>query len=144
MKKAKSSFINMFLTLLVVCALAGAALAAVYQATSAPIQQARDNKQEEAIKQVLPPFDELKTEKKALETISIQSLFHKEAGADSLTLYHAFKNGEPVGTAVESFTNKGFGRFPARRQHLQDRCPEPRGDTGAWIQNGGFLLLQPV
>ena len=65
MKKAKSSFINMFLTLLVVCALAGAALAAVYQATSAPIQQARDNKQEEAIKQVLPPFDELKTEKKA-------------------------------------------------------------------------------
>ncbi len=109
MKKAKSSFINMFLTLLVVCALAGAALAAVYQATSAPIQQARDNKQEEAIKQVLPPFDELKTEKKALETISIQSLFHKEAAADSLTLYHAFANGEPVGTAVESFTNKGFG-----------------------------------
>ena len=86
MKKAKSSFINMFLTLLVVCALAGAALAAVYQATSAPIQQARDNKQEEAIKQVLPPFDELKTEKKALETISSQSLFHKEAGADALSL----------------------------------------------------------
>ena len=109
MKKAKSSFINMFLTLLVVCALAGAALAAVYQATTAPIQQTRAQQQEQAIKEVLPPFDELKTEKRALETAPNQSVFHKAAAADSLTLYRAFKNGEPVGTAVETFTGKGFG-----------------------------------
>lgn len=99
----------MFLTLLVICAAAGAALALVKSATDAPIQQARNAQQENAIREVLPEFDELQTEKKALETPSVQSAFHKEAGADSLVLHHAFKNGEPVGTAVETFTNKGFG-----------------------------------
>lgn len=108
MKKAKSSFINMFLTLLIICVAAGAVLALVKNATSEPIQQARDTQQQEAIKDVLPEFDELQMEKKAVETPSVQSIFHKQAAADSLVLYHAFKDGEPVGTAVETFTNKGF------------------------------------
>lgn len=99
----------MFLTLLVICVAAGAALALVKNATDAPIRQARNAQQENAIKEVLPEFDELQTEKKALEKPSVQSRLHKQAGADSLVLYHAFKNGEPVGTAVETFTDKGFG-----------------------------------
>lgn len=109
MGKAKSSFINMFLTLLVVCVLAGAALAAVFQATTKPIAETRVKLQQEAIKKVLPPFDMLQTEKKALSVQSVASIYHKTAAADSLTLYHAFLKGVPVGTAVETFTDKGFG-----------------------------------
>lgn len=109
MGKAKSSFINMFLTLLTVCVLAGVALAAVYQATETPIRQSKESQQQAAVKEVLPPFDDLKTEKKAIETKNIQSIFYKPAPADSLTLYHAFRQGKEVGTAVETFSTKGFG-----------------------------------
>ncbi|MBO4282047.1 MAG: RnfABCDGE type electron transport complex subunit G [Bacteroidales bacterium] len=109
MGKAKSTFINMFLTLLVVCVLAGAALAALHRATDEPIQETRLTQQQEAIEKVLPPFDSLQTEKKALEAQSSTDIYHKTAAADSLTLYHAFLKGIAVGTAVESFTNKGFG-----------------------------------
>ena len=109
MGKAKSSFINMFLVLPAVCVIAATALAAVYKATKEPIKVSQDNKQEEAIKAVLPSFDELKTEKKALDMETTPSFYHKEAGADSIVLYHAYKNSEEIGVAVETFTNKGFG-----------------------------------
>ena len=99
----------MFLTLLIICVTAGAVLAVVKQVTDAPIQQVTDAQQQQAIRKVLPEFDSLKTEKKALETPPVQSVFHKEKAADSLLLYRAFRKGEPVGTAVETFTEKGFG-----------------------------------
>lgn len=109
MGKAKSSFINMFLVLTIVCVVAATALAAVYKATADPIRISEENKQQEAIKAVLPPFDELKTEKKALDMETTPSIYHKEAGADSIVLHHAYLNGEEIGVAVETFTNKGFG-----------------------------------
>lgn len=108
MGKAKSSFINMFLALTIVCVVAGLALSAVYKATYEPIQQSNEKQLNDALKSVLPDFDTMLVEKKALQTESSHSAFHKEAGADSITLYHAFKNNENVGTAVETFTKKGF------------------------------------
>ncbi|MCB0823397.1 MAG: RnfABCDGE type electron transport complex subunit G [Bacteroidales bacterium] len=101
MAKKESSFINMVLTLFVVTAVAALALGAVYNATKEPIAIAKRLKIEKAIGEVLPEFDKIE-EFKTLP----------EGGKDSLTFYNAFKNGEPVGTAVRTYTDNGFsGRF---------------------------------
>lgn len=54
MKKLESTFLNMFLVLTLISVIAGAGLAAVYNVTKEPIEQANLKKQQEAIKNVLP------------------------------------------------------------------------------------------
>ncbi|MEZ5083363.1 MAG: RnfABCDGE type electron transport complex subunit G [Bacteroidales bacterium] len=101
MAKKESSFVNMVLTLFVVTAIAALALGGVYNATKGPIALAKRLKIEKAIGEVLPEFDTI-TEKKVLP----------DGAKDSLTFYLASKNGEPVGTAIRTYTDKGFsGRF---------------------------------
>jgi electron transport complex protein RnfG len=101
MAKKESTFINMVLTLFVVTALAALALGGVYNVTKEPIEIAKRQKVERAIGEVLPEFDEIK-EYKVLP----------EGGKDSLTFYEATKAGNPVGTAVRTYTDEGFsGRF---------------------------------
>ena len=91
----------MVLTLFVVTAVAALALGAVYNATKGPIALAKRLKIEKAIGEVLPEFDTI-MEQKVLPV----------GAKDSLTFYHASKNGESVGTAVRTYTDKGFsGRF---------------------------------
>lgn len=109
MEKARSNFVNMFLSLMIVCVVSGFALAKVYNATQDPIQKSREIQQQEAIEKVLPEYDDLKIEKKALKSEEKPNAFKKETGTDSITLYHAYKNGTEIGTAVKTFTNKGFG-----------------------------------
>lgn len=108
MAKLESSFKNMLLVLLIISVVAAFALAAVYGFTKAPIEQSKTQKQQNAIKEVLPPFDTLEEEKIPVEQEKAESAFRKETGADSLTLFHAYKDGQKVGVAVETFTNKGF------------------------------------
>lgn len=101
MAKKESSFVNMVLTLFVVTAIAALALGGVYNATKGPIALAKRLKIEKAIGEVLPVFDSI-IEQKVLP----------EGAKDSLTFYHASLQGEPVGTAVRTYTDKGFsGRF---------------------------------
>jgi electron transport complex protein RnfG len=95
--KPESTFVNMVLRLLVVVSVAGLALGLVYTQTFDVIEAAKKAKLEAAIGQVVPEFDTLKTFKVMPET-----------GKDSLTFYHAFKNNELVGTAIETYTDKGF------------------------------------
>lgn len=95
--KRESNFFNMVSTLLLVTALSAFALGSVYNLTKGPIEMAKQKKQEEAIKQVLPEFERL-------ETIKVKSAFEE----DSLQFNVAFVADEIVGVAVNTYTKKGF------------------------------------
>ena len=83
MKKIESTFINMLVSLLMVCLVSAGLLAGVYELTKADIALAEKNKQENALKGVLPEFD-------SLETDSI----------NGAPIFKAFKDGEYVGVAT--------------------------------------------
>jgi len=98
----ESSFKNMVLTLLVISFFAAAALAGVYLVTLAPIGAAKAAKINEAIQKVVPTFDNNPGEE----------VYKMAVDGDTLRLYPARKGGKLVGTAIETFTNKGFaGHF---------------------------------
>lgn len=101
MAKQESSFTNMVLTLVLVTGIAAAALGFVYDFTKGPIEAAKLKAQTEAIKNVLPDFDELG------ETV----VFSPAEGEDSLQFFPAYKNGELVGTAIKTYTKSGFSGF---------------------------------
>lgn len=101
MAKRESTFINMVVTLFLVTGIAAAGLGFVYDLTKGPIEVAKLKAQNEAIKQVLPEFDTLGTSFKTLA----------EEGGDSLEFFPAYKNGARVGTAVKTYTKKGFSGF---------------------------------
>lgn len=96
-KKPESTFINMVTRLLAVVAVAGLALGFVYSQTYSVIQEAKKKKLETAIGIVVPAFDTLVTFKEMPAT-----------GKDSVTFYQAYNNNELVGTAIETYTEKGF------------------------------------
>ena len=98
MAKRESSFINMVLTLVLVTGIAAAVLGFVYDFTKGPIEVAKLKAQTEAIKTVLPEFDELG------ETM----VFSPGEGQDSLEFFPAYKNGELVGTAIKNLYKKWF------------------------------------
>lgn len=101
MAKKESSFINMLLTLFAITFIASAMLGSIYELTKEPIAKALQAKKEASIKKVLPEFDKIKTFKVMPET-----------GKDSLEFNEAYKNGELIGTAIETYTDNGFsGRF---------------------------------
>lgn len=101
MAKRESTFINMVVTLFLVTGIAAAGLGFVYSLTKGPIEAAKLKAQNEAIKLVLPEFDTLGTSFKSAA----------EEDGDSLEFFPAYKNGELVGTAIKTYTNKGFSGF---------------------------------
>ena len=98
MAAKKDTLINMFVALFVICIVSGGVLGVVYNATKEPIAAAETAKKTEAIKNVLPEFNELKETMvmSALEDTEIP--FHLAYDADN----------NFIGAAVETFTNKGF------------------------------------
>ena len=108
--KRESNFINMVITLFLVSAVAALALGGVYTVTKEPIALAKKKKLEAAIKTVLPEFDSIKTVKIALGD-----------GQDSLVYYIASKNDHVIGTAIKTYTMKGFsGKIELMVGMLQD------------------------
>lgn len=95
----ESNFRNMTLTLLVISFFASASLAVVYVYTKTPIELAQQAKITNAIKNVLPEFDN----QPASES------YQKNLDGGVLTVYPATKAGKPVGNAVKTFSNNGFG-----------------------------------
>jgi electron transport complex protein RnfG len=95
--KTQSTFLNMVVVLFVVTAFAGLALGSVYNLTKEPIEIAKKEKLNNAIKAVLPGFDQIA--KKKVFPID---------GNDSLQFYVASKDGQIIGTAIETYTMKGF------------------------------------
>lgn len=103
MAKKESNFKNMVLTLMVVAAVASFTLASVYNLTKEPILRAREAARQEAIGQVIPPFDQLLTRR-----------FLPPTGSDSLEFNMGYREGELVGIAVATYTGMGYsGRIRA-------------------------------
>jgi electron transport complex protein RnfG len=96
-KKPESNFINMIMTLMLVAIMAGLALGGVYVVTKEPIAKAKEAKLKKALGKVLPAFD----------TIRVQQVKPVDGG-DSLTFYTGYKNEEMIGTAVKTYSNKGY------------------------------------
>ena len=99
MAKLSSSFKNMLLALLFICLLAAGLLAKVNDMTKEPIADAKALKLEEAIKNVVPEFDN--------NPVNESYKVATETG-DSLLVYPAKKGDEIVGFAVNSYSDNGF------------------------------------
>lgn len=89
----------MLLSLTLICVCAGAILAGVNMYTTGPIAASKAAALQNAIKEVVPGFDNNPTEQ-AYKGITSEG--------DSLVIYPATKDGKFIGVAVESNTKKGF------------------------------------
>lgn len=99
MAKLKSTLLNMFLSLTLVCVITSGLLAATYMFTSGPIAEAEALALQEAVKEVSPDFD----------NNPIADSFKAETpDGYELLIYPATKDGVPVGAAVESSSKNGF------------------------------------
>ncbi|MEI6048498.1 MAG: RnfABCDGE type electron transport complex subunit G [Bacteroidota bacterium] len=99
MAKTESTFRNMALSLTLISLTASACLGFVYEFTKEPIALSNLNKKLEAIKQVVPEFNNDPNE----------DMYRLPTGeGDSLDIYPAKKDSEIVGYAVSTYTKKGF------------------------------------
>ena len=99
MAKTESTLKNMVLSLTLISLGASACLGFVYELTKGPIELSVLNKKLEAIKLVVPVFDNNPNDE----------MFRLPTGeGDSLDIYPAKKDGEITGYAVSTYTNTGF------------------------------------
>jgi electron transport complex protein RnfG len=99
MAKTESTFRNMVLSLTFISFGAAACLGFVYEFTKGPIELSNLNKKLDAIKQVVPEFDNNPD----------QDMYRLPTGeGDSLDIYPAKKDNVVVGYAVNTYTKKGF------------------------------------
>jgi electron transport complex protein RnfG len=98
MAKKESTFLNMFLSLTIISALASLSLAFTYNITKGPIEKARLEKKLSAIKKVVPEFNNNPYEER-------YTIKDKDK---NIVFYPAKKDGRLVGTAVSSFSKKGY------------------------------------
>lgn len=94
-KKLESTLGNMFLSLVLISMIMSAALSYVYLKTKGPIEVAQQQKEINAIKQVLPEFDNDPNTSKTEQ--------------DGVIVYQLTRQNLPVGYAIKTFTEKGFG-----------------------------------
>jgi len=99
MAKKESTFMSMVTTLFVITLVVAALLGSVYALTKEPIRLAELKKKNDAIKVVVPGFDNEPSQE-------VQRIF---MDGDSIYLYTARKGDTILGTAVETFSNQGFG-----------------------------------
>lgn len=98
-KKLESSFKNMVLVLFLVTLISSAAVGVVNSFTSGLIEKVRIEKQVQAIRAVVPTFDN--------DPMAEKEIVQADGG--ELEFYPAKEKGQLVGTAVKTFTNDGFG-----------------------------------
>jgi len=99
MAKTESTFKNMALSLTLIALAASACLGFVYEITKMPIEVAVLNKKLEAIKQVVPEFNNNPND---------ESYKLPTGEGDSLVVYPAKKDDVIVGYAVNTYTKNGF------------------------------------
>lgn len=99
MAKRESNLTNMVLTLLIITLISGGVLGYVYELTKEPIAKAKSVKKIKAIKAVLPSFDNNPNDE--MEVVSVDDKL-------ALEFYPAKTAQELSGTAVRTFTKKGF------------------------------------
>jgi len=99
MDKIKSTLPNIVLSLTITCIIAGTALSATNRFTEKAVAAAMETELQNAIKKVLPEFDNDPTKEQYKLAV---------AGGDSLTVYPAKSAGQPLGYAIESYSKNGF------------------------------------
>lgn len=99
-KSASSSLSNLVITMLVITVISGSSLGFAFKFTKGPIEAAKLLNQQEAIKEVVPGFDNNPGSE-------MYELTSKEGFV--LKVFPAKKEGTLIGVAIESMTNKGFG-----------------------------------
>ncbi|MCR4664862.1 MAG: RnfABCDGE type electron transport complex subunit G [Paludibacteraceae bacterium] len=97
MKRLESNLTNMLIVLTVVTLAAAALLGGLYVLTEKPIADQKKDKQEKAIKSVLPSIEGM--EIAAPDTVK------------GMVLYKAYRDGEWIATAVETVENGFGGKF---------------------------------
>ncbi|MCA0131564.1 RnfABCDGE type electron transport complex subunit G [Winogradskyella alexanderae] len=100
MVKKKSTFATMVISLVMITLVSGFVLGYVNDITQEPKAKARLEKKINAIKQVLPEFDNNPIE----DVIKIPSSKFN----DSIEIYPAYKNNEFIGAALSGYSNKGY------------------------------------
>lgn len=100
MSKKKDTFINMVLSLFVITIISGFSLGYVNELTIGPIEKGKIERKVNALKLVLPTFDNNPIEDVQL----IKSSFVK----DSVEVFPAYENNKFVGAAIIGSTEKGF------------------------------------
>ncbi|WP_372754313.1 RnfABCDGE type electron transport complex subunit G [Mariniflexile sp.] len=100
MSKKESTFINMVVSLLLITLISGLTLGFVNDLTLEPKAKAKLEKKVNALKLVLPTFDN--------NPVEDMKLVKSETASDSVEIYPAYSKNEFVGAAVIGSTNKGF------------------------------------
>ncbi|MFP4487730.1 MAG: RnfABCDGE type electron transport complex subunit G [Bacteroidales bacterium] len=98
MAKKESNLKNMIVALFAITLVASAALGGIYELTKEPIEAAKLEKKNNAIRQVIPDFDNTPT----------SEIYKEPVNGDTIYFYPGRMGNELVGTAVETFTNMGF------------------------------------
>ena len=102
MARLESTFKNMLLSLTLISIGASAALGYVYEFTKEPIELTRLSKKLDAIKMVVPEFNNNPND---------EMFFLPTGEGDSLEIYPARIDSNIVGYAVKTYTNKGFSGY---------------------------------
>ena len=100
MSKKESSFFNMTITLFVITIVAGVSLGFINDVTKGPKAQAKLERKINALKNVLPEFDNNPVEE--------VKLVKSDLAKDSIEIFPAFFEGIQAGTAVVGSSEKGF------------------------------------
>jgi len=99
-KKKESTLINMVAVLFVITLASGLSLGYVNDLTIAPKAAAKLAKKVEALKGVLPPFDN--------NPVDESMRFPSPMAKDSIEVYPAYQNGAFIGAAVTGASEKGY------------------------------------
>lgn len=100
MAKKKDTFLNMTLSLIGITLVAGLSLGYVNDLTVGPKAKAKLEKKINALKMVLPVFDN--------SPVADMQMVKSESAKDSVEIYPAFSDNVFVGAAVIGSTEKGF------------------------------------
>lgn len=100
MSKKESTFLTMTLSLLIITLIAGISLGFINDITKGPKAKAKLERKVNALKQVLPGFNN--------DLVNEVKLIKLENVKDSTEIYQATFDGEKSGTAIIGSTEKGF------------------------------------
>jgi electron transport complex protein RnfG len=99
MAKKESTLFQLVLVLVLITAIAGVGLAAVYFITKKPIEESQAKKKQEAIELVLPDY-----KSREFKDVKLQV----NEGEDSITVHLAYEDNKLYGAAIETYTDKAF------------------------------------
>lgn len=100
MSKKESTFLNMTITLFLITMVAGVSLGYINDITKGPKAKAKLERKVNALKQVLPEFNNNPVE----EVLMLKS----DKAKDSIEVYAGTFDGNPIGTAIIGSSEKGY------------------------------------